>query len=439
MIDIIGVMKVDESNSERVKGLIACIRSYAFLHDTGAAMAIVLEQPSQELFEKVLSEASAIGLPAMVMKNDEPMSYGLKYCEILNRCKNDYVINFMEDQFMILDNPDVLFSLLQTMKHHNADILKSSFLQIEKNSFHTLACLEDNSIAKIFVNNPHNFAEYQKHYGSRYYIGVNFITTKNFALRFWNRNAGPRPHEYEISEFNPNWGHTCVIPKIEVQAAINDDHGEVNTCLLKRQEKKFWDMYNNTDKAPEKKIYVQRTEPWLTESANNLLQFIIDEKGYDNTSPSLKVLEAGMGSSTIWFLGQQSVKQLFSFEHELNCYKEVCDVVEQRYGEKSLRAQLVWQDRPYSAGISALDPDHHESFDIALIDGRDRVRCLEAAIPLIKPGGVLILDNSERNEYEPGIALLSQWRRIDTYQIKEDKYGFTYPGWCTSFFIKPKI
>ena len=90
-----------------------------------------------------------------------------------------------------------------------------------------------------------NFNQYQKYYGSRYYLGTNFITTLWFANKFWNRKFNSnRPHEWEIAKFSKEFEHIAMIPEIEIMASICDSHGEIGTSLLERKEHKFWNIYN---------------------------------------------------------------------------------------------------------------------------------------------------------------------------------------------------
>ena len=46
-------------------------------------------------------------------------------------------------------------------------------------------------------------------------------------------------------------------------------------------------------------------------------------------------------------------------------------------------------------------------FDILVIDGRDRVNCIKNGIGALRPGGVVIWDNSDREEYRSGYDLLT--------------------------------
>jgi predicted O-methyltransferase YrrM len=52
-------------------------------------------------------------------------------------------------------------------------------------------------------------------------------------------------------------------------------------------------------------------------------------------------------------------------------------------------------------------PDAH--FDVVVVDGRARPGCLRLAMPKVKPGGLLLLDNSQRAWYRRAIALADAW------------------------------
>lgn len=253
MISIIGNIKIDESNPERIKYLLASIRSYSFLKDH-CEIILLLQSPSDELYDVVLPELQNTGCSWILYSTEldkqfQNLSYGKQYCKLIEQCHYDFVLNFMEDQFMIQDDVMKVCSLLAKMQQDNVNVVKSSFHRIELNSATTLRTLDRDEISRSigysFVNHEDNFKEYQKYYVKRYYIGANFLTTKHFAYKFWYRDLGDRPHEYEISTYGVDWMHTCMIPgeDFELQAPIDDDHGEEGTCLLKRKEKKFWNAF----------------------------------------------------------------------------------------------------------------------------------------------------------------------------------------------------
>ena len=45
----------------------------------------------------------------------------------------------------------------------------------------------------------------------------------------------------------------------------------------------------------------------------------------------------------------------------------------------------------------------NRQFDVVIVDGRDRVNCVKQSIPCLTPKGVILLDDSQREEYAPGI------------------------------------
>lgn len=195
---------------------------------------------------------------------------------------------------------------------------------------------------------------------------------------------------------------------------------------------------------------IERTEPWLTEAANEKLKSII------NNGKNLHVFEYGSGASTIWFCKQPNVERIYSVEHDKKWLKELAQHLTPELAKKAV---FFMGETPYHYAICwatenikiesevklstgtrlriACSQKPEGIFDIILVDGRNRVKCIKVCMDYVKPGGILILDNSERHYYKPGIDLLKDWHRFDTYQPLPDKYGFTYPHWQTTFFTKP--
>jgi len=241
MIAIVGYLKIDESKPDRVKYLVACIRSYLFLKNH-CEFIVGLDSPSENLRSIVYQELIPFGGKLICFNDDnKPVSYGQGYCNLIRWTKSNYILNFMEDQFMVCDDAEYIEYIQATMRAWQVDVCKSSFWDVEQNSCDKLDWLSsDNHGELIFVNNLTNFTAYQHYYKSRFYVGCNFITTREFANRFWNRDLGLRPHGYEIGRFSHQWTHIAMIPGLELQAAIDDDHGEPNTCLLKRSNCKKW-------------------------------------------------------------------------------------------------------------------------------------------------------------------------------------------------------
>jgi predicted O-methyltransferase YrrM len=127
--------------------------------------------------------------------------------------------------------------------------------------------------------------------------------------------------------------------------------------------------------------------PWLSEEANALLETLI--------KPTDVGVEWGSGRSTCW-LGRH-VKHLVSVEEDRAWAEQVRGQV-QKLG-------LTNVDFRFYEGMHLEDPESSEyvrvaqsfadnSIDFALVDGGwAREQCALAAIPKLKPGGVLIVDD----------------------------------------------
>lgn len=239
MLDICGNIKI--TDDKRFAYLIYCIRSYAFLKDHCKFLLSIdgISEAQRAIVKKELS------IYDYVLMRGLTKSYGENYCELLKEGDNPFVINFMEDQFMLSNDSICILNTLKTMRHFNVSVCKSSFFNIEQNSIKTVDGIK-NTYGFIYDNHEYNFMEYKKYYGERYYLGVNFITTRDFALKFWNRDLGNRPHAYEVVDFSKEWEHRCMIPNKEIQCAIDDSHGEPGTALIERNEQKYDTIISHT-------------------------------------------------------------------------------------------------------------------------------------------------------------------------------------------------
>ena len=164
-----------------------------------------------------------------------------------------------------------------------------------------------------------------------------------------------------------------------------------------------------------------RTAPWLPENAIALLDQLIQ--------PDWKIIETGSGASTIWFAKRAS--SVLSFEHKT----EWAEIVMRKLGETigSNPDYLVAYDPEYPThGIEkhlGIFPHIKPLFDLALIDGRGRVRSIETAMPYIRPGGWIVLDNANRPRYEKAHQILAAegWKTtaLQGLIMPEKKRGFT--------------
>lgn len=132
--------------------------------------------------------------------------------------------------------------------------------------------------------------------------------------------------------------------------------------------------------------------PWLTEQAVFFLSTWLRSSDVG--------VEWGSGRSTVWFASK--VKHLISIESNKQWYdhvkkiigeKKISNKVELHYIPVEINEMNAPHDHPY---VDFLDEISDETLDFVLVDAKLRILCMEKVLPKIKPGGLLILDNSER-------------------------------------------
>ena len=164
------------------------------------------------------------------------------------------------------------------------------------------------------------------------------------------------------------------------------------------------------------------SKPWFVMGSITYLEDEFLENPYQMLT--FKSFEWGSGGSTLWL--SQRTKSVITLEHDRE-WLEKTHIELDKYGITNV--SLVWRalDRGYVEHIDAF-PDGH--FDIIMVDGRRRSDCLHHAMPKLRKGGALVLDNSERQEYQEAIKALDGWPRRDWDS------GYT-EGWWTTVWRKP--
>jgi predicted O-methyltransferase YrrM len=165
-----------------------------------------------------------------------------------------------------------------------------------------------------------------------------------------------------------------------------------------------------------------RPELWLVPEASRFLATII--------KPEFRVLETGAGGSTIWFA--RRCASVVSYEHNPAWYDRVKRALEQA-GLKNVDLRF----RP-EYGEKGVEVFPGKSFDLILVDGVGRCLIISSTIPLLKSGGYLVLDNSDRTkgrQYGPALSLL------DSLGWEKKEFSKPRPGrpkaWRTAIWKKP--
>jgi hypothetical protein len=140
---------------------------------------------------------------------------------------------------------------------------------------------------------------------------------------------------------------------------------------------------------------------------------------------SWNVFEYGAGASTRFFASR--VREVVAVEHDEGFAARLRP-------QLPANARLLVRARgsaTYVAAVAECDPP----LELVSVDGEDRVRCIDAALPRLAPGGVLVLDDAERPEYGPAVVALAKagFRAVEFWGVA--------PGGvmrkCTSVFYRP--
>ncbi len=157
--------------------------------------------------------------------------------------------------------------------------------------------------------------------------------------------------------------------------------------------------------------------PWLTYSFLNF----IDKK----LNKQISVFEYGSGNSTLYF--SQRTKNVISVEHDEEWFKFISN-------KKPDNAEIIFEPLTYGGKYSEKAVDAERKFEIIIIDGRDRVNCCKMAVNALTTDGVIVLDDSERDQYEQAIEILKNkdFHQIEFWGISP---GIFYNK-CTSLFYR---
>jgi predicted O-methyltransferase YrrM len=172
-------------------------------------------------------------------------------------------------------------------------------------------------------------------------------------------------------------------------------------------------------------------DPWLTKSAVDILALKLKASDIG--------FEWGCGRSTIWF--GKRICHLTSIEHDADWYEQVKENLDKL---KIDNVDLYLKDTRGEAQSEYVRAIPDKELDFVLVDGRLRPQCIAAALKVIKPGGLLIVDNSERyfrKQTDSQIALidsLSEENKGIMKTLLAWRFLWTTNGiWDTTIFIKP--
>jgi len=153
--------------------------------------------------------------------------------------------------------------------------------------------------------------------------------------------------------------------------------------------------------------------PWIAQEAILFLQKELDK--------TMKVLEYGSGFSTLFYA--RTAGHVVSVEHNKEWYDLISAEFAKRnadninyvyiprnnpetFSDAELKNKFpelkdFETSRHYGDYFNFINTFPDEEFDFIMIDGRARVESFFSALPKLKKGGMIMLDNSERKRYIP--------------------------------------
>ena len=150
--------------------------------------------------------------------------------------------------------------------------------------------------------------------------------------------------------------------------------------------------------------------PWFSYAAIDYLE--------KHLRPDMDVCEYGTGGSTIFFA--RRTRSVFSIENDQTYYDLVCRRLE-NHGLQNVKVELHPFNFKHSEGFehsSYLHAIPDGRFDVIVVDGSEewipvRPLCFDKAEARIKPGGMIVLDDSWRY---PQLRKHNRARRLLTFK-----------------------
>ena len=129
--------------------------------------------------------------------------------------------------------------------------------------------------------------------------------------------------------------------------------------------------------------------PWVTYS---FIDFIKERLKKQHT-----IFEFGSGNSTYFYAKYAGI--VVSVEHDKEWYDKIVKT-------KPENAELIYCELVRDGDYCRVPIKLEETFDIIIVDGRDRVNCCKQAVKAVSANGVIVLDDSEREVYREGVNFL---------------------------------
>lgn len=160
--------------------------------------------------------------------------------------------------------------------------------------------------------------------------------------------------------------------------------------------------------------------PWMSYPAIEFLQ--------KNINQNHEIFEFGCGASTLFF--SKRVKKLVGLETN----KKWLEIVKSKLAPDCKNVEInLMEDGLENPAYENFAKNYQKKFDFIIIDSLKRFECAKNSINALKPGGTIILDDSERKNYKKIFDFFEQ-----NNFLRKDFFGIA-PGQLriknTTFFI----
>jgi precorrin-6B methylase 2 len=157
--------------------------------------------------------------------------------------------------------------------------------------------------------------------------------------------------------------------------------------------------------------------PWMTYAFIDFLE--------PRLKSNMLVFEYGCGNSSLWW--QKKVSKVTACESNQAWHDQM---KKQSAGNLEIKLRTI-ENEAFAKSICEDDSE----YDIIVIDGADRVNCAKNSLNNLKEDGIIIWDNSDREEYNEGYSHLIKngFKRLDFYGLGP----INVMAWSTSVFYKP--
>lgn len=217
-----------------------------------------------------------------------------------------------------------------------------------------------------------------------------------------------RPLTGKLIDDSPKWLKSAYVGCIHGVKAILKATGMLDKLDEKSKESRTFHYWRSLLAIHDLPDMVTLGIPWWTYAAIDFL-----EAKWKNFQSPIQVFEWGSGASTLWLANRAD--EIISIEHDPKWYTILQPFLQDHKNITLLLKEpdQLLVDEKYTSHrfkggnfkqyVTAIEAQN-KKFDVIIIDGRARSACLEISFRFLKDNGCIVLDNSQRPEYQQAIA-----------------------------------